>query len=400
MNRKYLETHPFISFHVDLGRAPVPLWMNIGEAKSKCEHIAGVPLRPKVAQELHYVYLTKGVLGTTAIEGNTLTEAEVRQLLDGRLKLPPSKEYLAQEINNIVEACNDIKESLKNVGDERITASRLQKFNASILQNLPLDEGVIPGRFRTYSVVVGPYKGPPPEECEYLISELCKWIESESFSCPEGGNPIVYGLIKAIVFHIYLAWIHPFGDGNGRTARLVELQMLLAAGVSTPAAHLLSNHYNHTRKRYYQELDRASKSGGDIIPFLEYAVEGFVDGLKEQLGKIRDQQWLVAWTNYIHEKFVDVKKTVSSHRQRDLAIALSEQGETLQLSEIIQSSPRVAKLYARKTARTIQRDLVALERLGLIERTLLGVRAKKEAILAFLPHQVKLGPPIPQPELF
>jgi Fic family protein len=98
-----------------------------------------------------------------------------------------------------------------------------------------------------------------------------------------------------VVAHLCLAWIHPFGDGNGRTARLVEFQILLGAGVPTPAAHLLSNHYNQTRTEYYRQLDRASKSGGEIVPFIEYAARGFVDGLREQLHKIRDQQWDVSW---------------------------------------------------------------------------------------------------------
>jgi hypothetical protein len=58
-----------------------------------------------VAQGLHRLYLEKGALATTAIEGNTLTENEVLQHLEGTLKLPPSKEYPGQEIDNIVGAC-------------------------------------------------------------------------------------------------------------------------------------------------------------------------------------------------------------------------------------------------------------------------------------------------------
>jgi hypothetical protein len=54
-------------------------------------------------------------------------------------------------------------------------------------------------------------------------------------------------LIAAVVAHVYFEWIHPFGDGNGRTGRLIELKLLLEAGVPQPAAHLLSNHYNATR---------------------------------------------------------------------------------------------------------------------------------------------------------
>ena len=86
--RTFERTHPWICFQIDLRKATPQLWMLLGEAASKCEHIAGVPLRPSVAQELHRLYLAKGALATTAIEGNTLTEKEVLQHLEGKLKLP------------------------------------------------------------------------------------------------------------------------------------------------------------------------------------------------------------------------------------------------------------------------------------------------------------------------
>ena len=72
--RTYETTHPWLTFQLDLRKARPQLWMMLGEAQSKCEHIARVPLRPQIAQELHQVYLVKGVLATTAIEGNTLSE--------------------------------------------------------------------------------------------------------------------------------------------------------------------------------------------------------------------------------------------------------------------------------------------------------------------------------------
>jgi hypothetical protein len=194
----------------------------------------------------------------------------------------------------------------------------------------------------------------------------------------------VYAIIRAIIAHIYLAWIHPFGDGNGRTARLVEFQILLAAGVPTPAAHLLSNHYNQTRTEYYRQLDRASKSGGEILPFLEYAVQGFVGGLREQLGFIREQQWDVTWENYIHDAFHD-KSSPAESRQRRLALDLAGRGGPVAVGKIPDLTPRLARAYATKTSKTLQRDLVVLEELGLIERGPQGVRAKREIILAFLP---------------
>jgi Fic family protein len=197
-------------------------------------------------------------------------------------------------------------------------------------------------------------------------------------------QPLLEIIIKAVIAHIYLAWIHPFGDGNGRTARLIEFLILLQAGIPSPAAHLLSNHYNFTRTEYYRQLALASSSGGKILPFVEYAVHGLVDGLKEQLAAIREQQWDVAWRNYVHERFRD-KHTRSDKRRRDLVLDLSIKSEPVPIGEIMNLSPRIAREYAGKSIRTVRRDLSVLEELGLIERTSKDVRARREGILAFLP---------------
>src|SRR5713101_1171428 len=99
--RRFQETHPWLTFNADLREAGPELWMMLGECQSKCEHLAKYPLTPDIAAEIHRMYMAKGVLATTAIEGNTLSEDEVRQILDGKLELPPSREYLAREVQNI-----------------------------------------------------------------------------------------------------------------------------------------------------------------------------------------------------------------------------------------------------------------------------------------------------------
>jgi Fic family protein len=381
--RTYEQTHPWISFRIDLRQAKPALWMSLGEAASKSEHIAGVPLRPGTAEHLHLLYLAKGVAATTAIEGNSLTEREVLQHLQGKLKLPPSKEYLGQEVSNIVAACNEISKRLRDSGDA-LTAKRVCEFNRQVLEKLEVGEGVVPGRLREHSVVVGNvYRGAPAEDCEYLLERLCEWLAGSDFQAP-AGLEVVYAIIKAVVAHVYLAWIHPFGDGNGRAARLMEFQILLAAGVPTPAAHLFSNHYNQTRAEYYRQLDRTSKSRGDLLHFLEYAIGGFVEGLREQLEVIRKQQWDVTWENYVHDLFQN-KNSPAETRQRWLALDLGDAPEPMPAGKIAELTPRLAKAYAAKTSKTMQRDISTLEELGLVERTAKGARARREIILAFLP---------------
>ena len=119
--------------------------------------------------------------------------------------------------------------------------------------------------------------------------------------------------------HLYIAWIHPFGDGNGRTARLVEYLTLVNSGIPSPAAHLLSNHYNETRSEYYRQLDRSTRSREGAIDFALYALQGFVDGLTAQIETIREQILDVTWTNYVHEQFSN-QDSVADTRRRHLVL--------------------------------------------------------------------------------
>ena len=380
--RTYKKTHPWLTFQIDLRFIEYETWIALGEAQSKCEHISGVPLRPDVAQQLHMVYLAKGVLATTAIEGNTLTESEVIKHLEGKLELPPSKKYLSKEIDNIIVACDKIATDILIRDKAEISVEKIKNYNKSILDGLSLNESIVPGQVRTYSVGVGRYRAAPAEDCEYLLQELCSWLNE--FQIPEN-NRITFGILKAIIAHIYFVWIHPFGDGNGRTARLIEFQILLEAGIPTPAAHLLSNFYNQTRTEYYRQLDKTTKMEGNISDFIIYASTGFVDQLKEQVDIIRLQQWDIVWRNYVHEMFKD-QTTDAAVRQRHLALDLSfTTDESIYISKIPEISTRMAAAYAKKTRKTMVRDVNKLISMGLVERTKDGVRAKREVILAFLP---------------
>jgi Fic family protein len=381
--RTYIESHPWITFEFDTKRFHASLWILLGEAQSKCAHISGVPLRPDTQKDLNTMYLVKGVQATTAIEGNTLSEEEVRLRVEGKGELPPSKEYLGQEVDNVIEACNGIMKELIEKTSLPLSPEAIKRFNKLVLKDLEVDDEVIPGEFRQHKVgiPIARYSGAPVEDCEFLTDKLCQWMNSLTPNDLQNG--ILYGLLRAIITHLYLAWIHPFGDGNGRTARLIEFQILLEAGVPFSSAHVLSNHYNQTRTEYYRQLDQASKSGGDVVPFIRYAVQGFVDGLADQINTIREQQLDVAWRNHVHESFKDKNSKVQMRRRR---LVLDLPDETVPLSQITEISPRVAASYTSKTARRILlRDLEELIRMDLIDLNDEGLFANKVQMLAFLP---------------
>jgi len=388
--KKYEKTHSWINFKLDLKELDYKIWMALGEIQSKCIHIAGVPLKPSVEKELNSLYLVKGVMATTAIEGNTLTEQEIRAQLEKTLKLPPSKEYLAQETENIINLFEEIDNSIKeNKNNNLLKPEKIAYYNKKILHNIPkADEAVQPGIIRDYSTVVGNYRCPPYQDCEYLLSRLCEWLNS-GFQDTKGMK-IAVGLLKAITAHLYFVWIHPFGDGNGRTARMLEYEILRRSGVPSPSAHLLSNHYNQTRSMYYLKLNEASKDKLGVIKFIEYAIEGFLDGLKLQLKTIRFSQWDVAWINYVHECFSG-QNSPSDVRKRELILEISQNPKgCIPLSELKYLSAKIAELYATKAQRVLYRDIDDLEKMYLLEKQkneegISCVRATKENILAFLP---------------
>jgi Fic family protein len=182
-------------------------------------------------------------------------------------------------------------------------------------------------------------------------------------------------LLRAVIAHIYIAWIHPFGDGNGRCARLVELNILIAAGVPSIAAHLLSNHYNLTRPQYLEQLRESSKTTR-IEPFIAYAVQGFLDQLNEQqkvINRFLDQ---ITWKDFVHSVFYE-ESGESSKRRRNLALTLGIDypHQWVLKKRLAKLTPDIAAAYASKTAKTLSRDLNDLAERGLLEATRTHARA-------------------------
>jgi Fic family protein len=383
MARTYEETHPWINFHLDMKGFDHWLWLALGEAASKCNHIAGVPLSPVVAAEMHRIYLARGALATTAIEGNTLSEDEAERIIDGKLKLPPTQQYLADELQNIVDALDVLTERISRHGKrEDITVDLIKEMNRLVLKGLKLDDGVVAGERREHRVFVGPYRCAPVEDCDYLLERLCAVLNE--FPLPDE-RPFAFCIVKAIFAHLYLVWIHPFGDGNGRTARLLELYILLSAGFPQPTGHLLSNHYNRTRSVYYEKLNGAIHGNDGVIAFIKYSVDGFIEGLVEQIQTIRQQQMTVTWINFVHDQFHD-RNSAAEVRRRKLVIALSGKPEGVAISKIPDISPALAREYHGKTHKTLVRDVNELLAMNLLAKEPKGVvRARWEQIIAFLP---------------
>lgn len=375
---------PWISFEIDLEKMNPAFWMILGEARSKCDHLARVPMPPDYARELHEINLSKGVHATTAIEGNTLSEEEVAAILRRR-STSTEPNYQVREVENVLKAYNSVLDVLRSTGAPRLTPVLIQQFNQQVLDGLDLPAEVKPGEIRHHSVTVGPYRGPDWERCEELVQKMCDWLNGPSFS-GDGVMRVPVAIIKASLAHLYLAWIHPFGDGNGRTARLCEFLVLVTCGVPTSAAHLISNHCNKTRDEYYRQLQYASESGGDVTRFLSYCSSGFVEGLGEQLRWIYDRQFRLTWHEYVGMQVTGRDPDMRERRALIAQVLLFR--EPVAKRDIPRLTPELAQIYAASGPKTLTRDLNELVSIGLL-RTVDGrYQADSEVLMSLLPLTV------------
>ena len=336
----------------------------LGECDALVHALTDIPLQPEYRQRLLLVSLRKGAQATTAIEGNTLSEEEIEKLQDG-WTLPPSKEYLQIEVNNILEAFNKLLREIVTEDKVSIVTPQLIKdFHYMIGKGLGEHFDAIPGRFRDDRRHVGPYLAPDHKHVPELIDKLCVWLGKEFHY--NAGQDFRTAVIQAIVTHVYIEWIHPFGDGNGRTGRLLEFYILLRTGLPSIVSHILSNFYNLTRPEYYRQLDRARKKR-DLTEFINYALRGFCDGLKEDLNIIQESQFSIFWQHYIYETFADLKYTKKGVFKRKRALMLRMPiNQQMSVDELLEITPDVARRYAKVGRPTVLRDLKELQDLGLL----------------------------------
>ena len=358
--------------------------MLLGEARAICEQITSTPLKPGVVEHLNEVALIKGALATTAIEGNTLNEEQVAGIYRGEYTAPPSREYQEREVRNVLDALTKIDAQATNGSLAPVTADLICDYNFQVLNTTEHAPDAAPGEFRDHSVMAGRYRGAPAQDCPYLARRLAEWLESDMFRSDDPDTAFALTVIQAIYAHLYIAWIHPFGDGNGRTARLLEFMLLARSGqLPLLAAHLLSNHYNLTRDQYYRELEAASKTSS-THGFLAYAAQGLVDGLREQIEFVREQQLNVSWTNYVNEAMDQFPTSQASNRQRALVLAMPYD-EAIARGDLAHLTPALAALYAKAGPRTLSRDLNRLASAGLILRDGRNWKANIDVMFTFMP---------------
>ncbi|KAM6422960.1 protein adenylyltransferase FICD [Liasis olivaceus] len=199
----------------------------------------------RVMEESYYHH----IYHTVAIEGNTLTLAEIRHIIETRYAVPGKSLEEQNEVIGMHAAMKYVNATLlSRIGS--VTLTDVLEIHRRVLGYV---DPVEAGRFRTTQVFVGHHIPPHPRDVEKQVLEFVQWINSEDAMSL---HPVEF----AALAHYKLVYIHPFVDGNGRTSRLLMNLILMQAGYPPITIR------KEQRAEYYHALEVAN--GGDVRPFI------------------------------------------------------------------------------------------------------------------------------------
>lgn len=343
----------------------------LGWCDAALETLREAPASPESRRRLSDAALAKGVAGTMALAGASVSEKEAAGLVAGR-RLPASQRHVETEARNVLDAHGALAAEVAEGGVGPVTPARVLRLHGLVGQGLGKRFAGAPGRFRASDLPDAPLPCPPAREVAGLVERLCEWLDAQFGSpganasatkgAPSGGGPVVH----AVAAHAYLSWIRPFEDGNGRTARLVESGVLLSSGAPVAASLLLSAHYGETPREYRRQLRRAARDRS-VTSFVAYAASGFRDGLDALVRAIRLPQMEAAWRVFVFQRFAEQPhlKTSVFKRRRDLVLALPMY-RSFPLGDATALDSWIARTYRSLSERTLRRDLDVLTEMGLL----------------------------------
>ena len=237
----------------------------IAEISAQIERYA-IRLEQEDGLRLRKANRIKTIHSSLAIEGNTLTEDEVRDIIDGKNVVAPIRQI--QEVKNAIKTY-ELYPTL-----DAFKEKDLLKAHGVMMQALVDDAG----HYRRGGVGVFGEKGlvhlaPPADKVPMLMGDLFNWLKHSKDHL----------LIRSCVFHFEFEFIHPFIDGNGRMGRL--WQSLILGKLHPLFEHLPVENMVYNNQQQYYDAITASSNAGQSGPFIDFMLNEIYKTLKEHQGE-------------------------------------------------------------------------------------------------------------------
>ena len=341
------------------------------------------------------------VRGTTALEGNTISQKWIEEILANMTDQPPltlSGPGLAlvkgfegkaagkplerenreiRQIQNANTAQNWVRERF-GPGRPPISVRDILHMHETMTRRSD-EAGNVPGGLRTHGVQVGTMElggvhlGAPHEDLPRLMDEFVDFVNSRRL---RSEHPVV----RALQAHFFLVTIHPFGDGNGRVSRLVEAAILYEGGYNVYGFYGLSNYFYRNGDDYKRRLQECRRvQPFDLTPFVEFGLRGFEAELRGINRFIKTKLNRLVYRDTLNRALamrVSKRRHLLNVREYSLLSFLLRETEPtdpfsetpstwIRLTDLV-TSPYVRGAYRDVTSRTFIRELRRLAELGFI----------------------------------
>ncbi len=314
---------------------PTAIQAELLEAKAAMLALTQLPYQRSWADELQQIQLKREVAGTSRIEGAEFTDKE----LDAAMRETPGQlETRSQK--QAAAAVATYRWIARLPADRPVNEALIVDVHRRIVTGCDDDHcppGQLRGRDQNVTFGAPRHRGAEGgDECAEAFSRLADAVQSV--------YPRHDSLVQALALHYHIAAMHPFLDGNGRTARALEALMLQRRGLRDTLFIAMSNFHYENKTGYLNTLNETRAAGHDLTPFLKFGLKGIESQCRRLFSEIRLQVAKALFRNTVTDLFGRLrsprKRVVSARHVQVLNLLL--EAEAMTLDELI---PRARHFY-------------------------------------------------------
>jgi Fic family protein len=311
--------------------------------------ILTLPVTPRVLANLRETARLFSTHYSTLIEGNRLTQEQVGQVI-GADRHFPGRERDEAEVKGYYTALDEVERlvNLPKRSRTKLTAVIVQRLHALImgggkkrLRPTPYRDGQNVIRDSRSGAIV--YMPPEAADVPALMDQLIAWVN-------EGLDANFPAPLKAAIAHYQFATIHPYYDGNGRTARLLTTLTLHLGAYDLKGLYALEEYYARDLKQYYEALTIGpshnyylGRAEADITKWIAY----FIEGMAASFEKVRAQAQREAETGGTDQS--KLMRTLDSRQRKVLTLFQNSREITArEIAELFGFKSRNAALLCRR----------------------------------------------------
>ncbi len=235
---------------------------------------------------------------SSIIEGAHTTKQRTKEMVENKV-MPKTKDE--KMVLNNYHALMYILENLHKEIDEKTILDIYEIVTKDTLEEENISKGYRDGQNYVSSMEQIIYTPPEAEEVKWMMSDLIQFINNDD-------DERIHIIIKALVIHFYFVYIHPFYDGNGRTARALTYMYLLKNGYQFFKFFSISSILKEYRTKYYKSIKNVEDYDSDVTYFILFNLEILEKSIRKVSNDFKNQYLLKIISERIEKKGLELNE--------------------------------------------------------------------------------------------